>query len=44
MGVDIIFAGIRRLDCGHGAICDSTIPIDDGCTASKQWKASCKYF
>jgi len=40
MGVDIIFAGIRRLDCGHGAICDSTIPIDDGCTASKQWKVA----
>lgn len=38
MGVDIVFAGMRRLDCGHGAVCDSAIPVDDGCIASKQWK------
>ena len=26
-GVDIILAGIRRVDCGAGATCDSTIPV-----------------
>ena len=39
MGVDIVFTGLRRLDCGHSAICVSDIPKDDGSKSSRQWKA-----
>ena len=39
MGVDIVFTGFRRLDCGHSAICVSDIPKDDGSKSSRQWKA-----
>merc|ERR1712216_612029 len=40
MGVDIIFTGLRRLDCGHGATCESSIPSDHSLEASKQWKVA----
>jgi choline-glycine betaine transporter len=39
MGVDVILTGIRRLDCGAGAICNSSIPAGgDGSNESKNWK------
>jgi len=37
-GVDIILAGIRRVDCGMGATCASNVPMDDGSDRSKAWK------
>merc|ERR1719163_1437954 len=40
MGVDIIFTGLRRLDCGRGATCESSIPSDHSLEASKQWKVA----
>ena len=38
MGVDIIFTGLRRLDCGHGATCPSSIPSDHSSLGAKQFK------
>ena len=38
-GVDIILSGIRRLDCGAGAICNSNIPASDSTSdEAKAWK------
>lgn len=39
MGVDIIFTGLRRLDCGHGGTCASDIPTDHSTKGARQWKA-----
>lgn len=38
-GVDVILSGIRRLDCGAGATCVSSIPDASGDSqSSKEWK------
>ena len=34
MGVDIILAGLRRLDCRQGALCASNVPAN-ACSAAE---------
>ena len=39
-GCDILLAGLRRVDCGTGAFCESNVPADDGSESdkAKAWK------